>query len=389
MTPRERMRAALRHSEPDRVPVDNNGFVSSIHEVAYRALLAKLGRTEEIVILDPVQRIVLASEDVMNLLGVDTRYIYPNAPSTWQYRENADGTWVDEWGTTFRKLGLYADPVGPVLREKSYAEIRAYNAPDPVHPSRFHGVREKALGLFEDTGFSLAAGPIFCIDYVRWVLRGLEQSVADLYEDPALAGYMLDMIVDWMSANGGRLLDELGTTIDIFWVGDDWGAQACPFYSPEMFRSVFKPRVAKLIASLKKHTSAKCSYHCCGSVYWAMQDLVDCGVDILHPLQPNAADNGDSARIKAEFGKKLSFHGSTNNQGLFHAGVAAMERDTLQRLKALAPGGGYIFSSGHNVQANMSPESLLAFFAIARDYGAYPIDVRRIDERIAELSGKV
>jgi uroporphyrinogen decarboxylase len=389
MTPRERMRTALRHHEPDRVPIDNNGFVSSIHEVAYRALLEKLGRTEEIVILDPVQRIVLASEHVMNLLGVDTRYIYPHAPSTWQYRENADGTWADEWGTTFRRLGLYADPVGPVLRGKSYAEVRAYKAPDPVHPSRFHGVGEKAKSLFEGTAYSLASGPIFCIDYVRWVLRGLEQSVADLYEDPALAGYLLDMIVDWMSAFGGRLLDELGTTIDIFWVGDDWGAQACPFYSPEMFRSVFKPRVAKLIASLKKHTSAKCSYHCCGSVYWAMQDLVDCGVDILHPLQPNAADNGDSARIKAEFGAKLSFHGGTNNQGLFHTGGAAMEIDTLQRLKSLAPGGGYIFSSGHNVQANMSPLSLLAFFAIARDYGACPLDVRRIDARIAELSGKV
>jgi uroporphyrinogen decarboxylase len=155
-----------------------------------------------------------------------------------------------------------------------------------------------------------------------------------------------------------------------------------------MFRRVFKPRIAKLIATLKKHTSAKCCYHCCGSVSWAMQDLVDCGVDILHPLQPNAAGNGDSARIKREFGGKLSFHGGTNNQGLFHQGGPAMEVDTLQRLLRLAPGGGYIFSSGHNVQANMSPESLLSFFSIARDYGSYPIDARRIEARIAELGGE-
>ena len=385
MTPRERVRVALSHQEPDKVPVDNNGLVSSIHEVAYRNLLRHLGRSEDIVILDPVQRIVLSSEEVMRTLGVDTRYIYPNAPSTWVYHENPDGNWVDEWGTVFRKLGFYADPVRPVLRDKSYAEIKAYKPPDPVHHSRFAGVREKARRLHETTDWSLAAGPIFCLDYMRWVLRGLEQSVADLYENPPLAEYMLDEMVDWMSAHGGALLQEIGEYVDLFWVGDDWGAQQCPFYSPEMFRRIFKPRVKKLISSLKRHTKARCAYHCCGSVYWAMEDLIECGVDILHPVQPNAANNGDSVKIKAEFGSRLSFHGGTNNQGLFHGEQKAIELDTLQRLQAFAPGGGYVFSSGHNVQANMSPQNLFAFFAIARDYGKYPIDRRRVAERIAEL----
>ena len=299
--------------------------------------------------------------------------------------ENPDGTWVDEFGTVFRTLGLYADPVGPALRGKSLSEVKSYKLPDPVHPSRFQGVRERARILHETTGYSLAAGPIFCIDYMRWVLRGLEQSVADLYEDPPLAEYLLDAMVDWMSANGSALLAEIGQYIDIFWVGDDWGAQQCPFYSPEMFRRVFKPRVARLISALKRHTRARCAYHCCGSVYWAMEDLIEAGVDVLHPVQPNAKDNGDSARIKREFGARLGFHGGTNNQGLFHGERAAIEIDTLQRLSALAPGGGYIFSSGHNIQANMSPENLLAFFRVAAEYGTYPIDRRRIDERIAEL----
>ncbi|HTZ53160.1 MAG TPA: uroporphyrinogen decarboxylase family protein [Spirochaetia bacterium] len=386
MTSRERVRTALRHEEPDRVPVDNNGFVSSIHEAAYRNLLEHLGRTEAISILDPVQRIVLASEEVMCALGVDTRYIYPNAPSSWRYQENPDGTWKDEWGTTFRRLDLYADPVGPVLRDKDLAAIKRYRPPDPVHSSRFAGVRDHARRLYETTDWALAAGPIFCIDYVRWVLRGLEQSIADLYENPPIAEYLLDEIVDWMSAHGGALLDEIGDLVDVFWVGDDWGAQQCPFYSPEMFRRVFKPRVKKLISSLKRHTKARCAYHCCGSVYWAMEDLLECGVDILHPLQPSAAGNGDSPKIKRDFGKRLSFHGGTNNQGLFHGDRRAMEIDTLGRLRDLAPGGGYIFSSGHNIQANMRPENLLAFFRVAREYGAYPIDTARIDARMEELA---
>ncbi|HTO23983.1 MAG TPA: uroporphyrinogen decarboxylase family protein, partial [Spirochaetia bacterium] len=359
---------------------------SSIHEAAYRNLLEHLGRTEAISILDPVQRIVLASEEVMCALGVDTRYIYPNAPSSWRYQENPDGTWKDEWGTTFRRLDLYADPVGPVLRDKDLAAIKAYRPPDPVHSSRFAGVRDHARRLYETTDWALAAGPIFCIDYVRWVLRGLEQSIADLYENPPIAEYLLDEIVDWMSAHGGALLDEIGDLVDVFWVGDDWGAQQCPFYSPEMFRRVFKPRVKKLISSLKRHTKARCAYHCCGSVYWAMEDLLECGVDILHPLQPSAAGNGDSPKVKRDFGKRLSFHGGTNNQGLFHGDRRAMEIDTLGRLRDLAPGGGYIFSSGHNIQANMRPENLLAFFRVAREYGAYPIDTARIDARMEELA---
>jgi len=383
MTSRQRVKLALEHREPDRVPIDNNGIVSSIHEVAYGNLLRKLARSEDTVILDPVQRIALSSEQVLTSLGVDTRYLYPNAPDGWEYRENPDGTWVDEWGTTYRRLGFYADTVIPPLRGKSFAEVKAFRFPDPTDPSRFRGLRQKARVLHDTTDFALVSGSMICFDYVRWILRGLEDSVADLYEEPRLAAYLLDAIVDWMVAFGGKLLDEIGDLIEFFWVGDDWGAQTSPFYSPEMFRQVFKPRVARLISSLKTHTRAKCAYHCCGSVTWAMNDLIEAGVDILHPLQPNAAGNGDSKAIKADYGSRLSFHGGTNNQGLFHGDLTAMKIDTLQRLSALAPGGGYIFSSGHNIQANMPAENVIALFAVGREYGGYPIDQDRILDAIA------
>ncbi len=385
MTSRERVRLALEHREPDRVPIDNNGIVSSIHEVAYGNLLRHLGRSEDIVILDPVQRIVLSSEEILVTLGVDTRYLYPNAPDGWEYRENPDGTWVDEFGTTYRRLGYYADTVLPPLRGKSFAEVKAYRFPDPTDPSRFRGLRDKARRLHETTDFALVSGSMICFDYIRWILRGLEDSVADLYEEPRLAAYLLDAIVDWMTAFGGAILSEIGDCIEFFWVGDDWGAQTSPFYSPQMFREVFKPRVKKLIASLKTHTRAKCAYHCCGSVSWVMNDLIEAGVDILHPLQPNAAGNGDSRAIKAEHGARLSFHGGTNNQGLFHGDSTAMKIDTLERLSGLAPGGGYIFSSGHNIQANMPAENILALFAAGRDFGAYPIDQKRIAEAVDDL----
>jgi uroporphyrinogen decarboxylase len=367
------------------VPIDNNGVVSSIHEAAYAGLLATLGLQEKAVILDAVQRITLNSEAVLTALGVDTRYVYAGGPSSWSYRENPDGTWKDEFGTTFRRVGLYADNVGPVLKGRSLAEVKAYKFPDPTDPERFKGMRERALALRASTEYAVVSGSMLSLDYVRWVLRGIEDAIADLHEDPRLAEYQLDATVDWMIAFGGGIMDEIGDLIEFFWVGDDWGAQGGPFYGPEMFRRIFKPRIARLIAALKKKTAAQCAYHCCGSVRWAIPDLMEAGVDILHPLQPSAEGNGDTVGIKSEFGARLSFHGGTDNQGLFHRDPKTLELDTLKRLRALAPGGGFIFSSGHNIQANMPPENIRLLFSIGRDFGRYPLDCKAIDSRIAEL----
>ncbi len=385
MTSRERVRRAINHEEPDRVPIDNNGIVSSMHEVAYRNLLGYLEMKEEPVILDAVQRITLNSEGVLEALGVDTRYLYPNAPASWSYVENPDGTWMDEFGVTYKRVGYYADTVIPALRGKSFSEVKAYKFPDPTDPSRFRGLREKALHLARTSDYALVSGSMICFEYIRWILRGLEQSMADFYEEPRMTEYVLDAVVDWMIAYSGGIMDAIGDVIDVFWVGDDWGGQGGPFYSPEMFRKVFKPRITRLIGAMKRKTNAKCAYHCCGSVRWAIPDLIEAGVDILHPLQPSAEGNDDSVGIKAEFGRRLSFHGGTNNQGLFHGSSIPLEIDTLRRIRDLAPGGGYLFSSGHNIQANMPPENIALLFSLAKEYGRYPIDAAAIDARIAEL----
>jgi uroporphyrinogen decarboxylase len=385
MTSRERVRQALAFNEPDRVPIDNNGIASSIHEAAYQNLLHHLGWSEPIVILDPVQRITLASEQILETLGVDTRYLYPNAPAGWEYREDERGCWRDEFGAVYQRIGFYAECVAPPLKGQSYAAVKAYRFPDPTDPARFAGLKAKAARLHGSTGFALASGAMLCLDYIRWIVRGLEDSILDTAEGSPVQEYLLDAITEWMMAFGGALLQELGQHIEFFWVGDDWGAQGGPFYSPETFRKVFKPRLSRLIGHLKTKTRAKCAYHCCGSVRWALEDMIDIGVDILHPLQPNARGNEDTAGIKRQAAGRLCFHGGTNNQGLFHDGLRELAMDTLRRIRDLAPGAGYLVSSAHNIQANMPPENLLALFRLAREFGAYPIDTRRIGEEIARL----
>ena len=95
MTYRERMRKALNYEEPDRLPIDNGGVVSGMHEVAYRNLLGYLGMEDTITIYDPVQRLALVKDEILDLLGVDTRYIFANPPSSCPYPSSLNTLWLE------------------------------------------------------------------------------------------------------------------------------------------------------------------------------------------------------------------------------------------------------------------------------------------------------
>jgi uroporphyrinogen decarboxylase len=377
MDSRERMRAALSHKEPDRVPIDNNGFVSGMHIEAYKNLLKMLNFEEEIIVLDPVQKLALVSDRVRDMLGIDSKYIYARAGMNYEFKVNPDGTFEDEFGAVFRNCGFYADNIKPPLRGMTLEEIKAYRFPDPKDSSRFAGLREEVKRLKENSSYSLWGGNIQTIFYIGWVLRGMEDFMLDIYGDPKLSSWLIDAVTEWVSAWYEGYMDCIGDSIDVFWIADDWGTQCGPLVSPVYFRKEIVPRFKKLISFIKTKTNAKCCYHSCGSVYWCMEDILEMGVDIIQPVQANAEGN-DTTRLKKEYGSRISFHGGTNNQGIFHKDIHSMSIDTLKRIGELAPGGGYIFSSGHNIQANMPPENILRFFELGREFGKYPVDHKAI-----------
>ena len=386
MNSRERVRRTLIHKEPDRVPIDNNGFVSGMHEVAYKNLLKYLNIEDEIIIYDPVQRLAVVKDEVKDILGVDTIYIYPDVPSNYKYIENPDGTFKDEYGVVYKKVGYYADCLIPPLRGKSFEEIKTFKFPDPEDLSRFEGLRLKVKKYHENTEFSIWAGVVSSLFYFAWIIRGLEDFMTDIYISPKTAKYLMDKIVDWNMKFFKGFYSEIGEYIDVFWIGDDWGIQEGPIISPVYFKNEVVPRFRKMISFIKTMTKAKCCYHSCGSTYWCMGDLLDMGVDIVHPIQANAKGN-DTEKLKKEFGSKICFHGGTNNQGVFHKDIHILTIDTLKRIKDLAPGGGYIFSSGHNIQANMLPENIIKLFELGREFGKYPINIGNIEKRIEEEKG--
>ena len=221
MNSRDRVQTAITFKEPDRIPIDNNGNVSGMHEVAYNNLLKYLGFDDEVRIYDPVQRLAEVSDEIKDMLGVDTRYIYPNAPSNYQFIEKPDGTFKDEYGTVYRRVGYYADAHKSPLRDKTLEEIKSFKLPDPGDPSRFEGIRERAISLNKNTEYSIWAGPVNSLFYLAWCLRGLDQFMADLYGDPDIAEYLMDAIVDWNIGFFEKFYEEIGDLIDVFWIGDD------------------------------------------------------------------------------------------------------------------------------------------------------------------------
>lgn len=385
MTRRERVRRALNKMEPDRVPIDNNGGVSGMHEIAYRNLLSYLQTDDVMHIYDPTQRLALVRQDIRDFLGVDTLYIGPKAPSFWTYEEKPDGSWVDEFGSYYERCGNYTEFVRPILHNASLADMKRYKFPNPRDGGRFEGLEAEARALYEGTDYALVGGLLPNLYYTAWILRGMQQFTEDVMVNPDIAEYLLDKVQEYYTAFADEFLTRVGRYLEIQWVGDDWGLQTAPFLPPKIMKESIVPRFKELITFLKSKTNAKICYHSCGVTYAIMEDFIEMGVDIIHPVQANATGNEDAARLKKEYGGRIMFHGNTNNQGVFHKSREEVVADALYRIRNLAPGGGYIFSSGHNIQGNMPPENILAFFDTAKRFGSYPIDTRRIDAELERL----
>jgi uroporphyrinogen decarboxylase len=206
-----------------------------------------------------------------------------------------------------------------------------------------------------------------------WYILGLEQAFMHLADNQALMEVFTERILEWQIAYWSMVLDAVGPYIDIVQLGEDLGTQQGPIMSPSTFRRIYKPRMRRLVDAIRRRTQARVYLHSCGSIYQFIPDLIECGIQILNPIQVNAAEM-DSARLKQEFGKDLTFWGGGCDPVIMGTGTPQeVVKDVRQRVRDLAVGGGFIFGSVHNIQANVPPENIVAMFDAAREYGRYPI----------------
>jgi len=382
MKPRQRVLRAINYQVPDRVPIDLGGFQTGIHQKAYQNLIDYLGLDEEIVIMDAVQQLAKPSEQVLQRFRVDTRYLCANAPEGFDGRilqNKRDGKlWhdlKDEFGIVWSMPDdqqLYMDISVHPLANATIEDVKKYPFPNGRDPSRFAGLREKAIKMRTETDFAICTGIGGVVYEYCWYLRGMERWLMDTLENPAFCGALLDQMLKYWKDFYTGFLGQIGDLVDVVMTGDDLTGQSGPLFSPDFYRRVVKPRQKALIQHIKTLTNAKIWYHTCGGCRIYIPELIDNGVDILNPVQLSAGGM-DPAALKSEFGGKIVFWGGgIDSQRIFpFASPDEIRLQVKKNLEIFKPAGGYVFSNVHDIQADVPVENIVAFFDAAYQYGSY------------------
>ena len=197
-----------------------------------------------------------------------------------------------------------------------------------------------------------------------WALRGLERMMLDLAVDPDLAETILDIPFHYHLAAAKTLV---GLGVDMIWTGDDVGAQSAMMISPAMWRRFLKPRMAEFFAELKRiNPAVKVAYHSDGAIGPIIPELIEIGVDVLNPIQPACID---PARLKRDYGEKLCFWGSIDEQHTLPFGTPADVRNEVKsRLETLGKGGGLIIGPTHHVQLDTPMENFRAMIETIKNH---------------------
>jgi uroporphyrinogen decarboxylase len=417
MTSRERVRAAIDHTEPDRVPIDFGGMGSTgIMCVAYNRLKTHLGITDEVTRMnDWGQQLSEPGAWALERFHADvlplSRSLSPVTDSdrTREYEEKFGGSWKPwtlpdgseaEASASFNpepdgkggwqlrndrgiwavmpKGTLYFDDGGPanhaLYHVESLEDLGDWR-PALATEEGYASSVEKAKWLHENTDFAIMSGGGGSALEAGQGLRGWDKFMMDMAGDPDLVHEMLGRMVEVNVHNTSLFLEMVGDYIDLIAMGDDLGMQSGPQMSLDMYREFIHPAHKAVYQAAKKAAPDVAVFlHSCGGIRPLIPSLIDEGVEVLNPVQTNAAGMAPSG-LKDDFGDKLTFWGGgAEVAGALTDGTPDEVREQVrERLRVFAPGGGYVFNQVHNIQANVPPENIVAMFDAAYEFGAYPI----------------
>ena len=363
MDSRERVEATLRHSDVDRVPVD---FWAS-REVKARLL---------------THYAVNSFTEVLDRFNVDFRYIEGPVYVGPELKRRADGSVEDHFGVPRVQVpygsgvasGYYSEVVEfPLAHVRSVDEVEDYGGwPDP-NWFDYECVREQARRARES-----GRAVVFMGDRLNrcaqlkpaMYMRGVDQILVDTVLDPEIAHAILGRCRDFYLEYARRALEAAEGNLDIFFTGDDYGMQTNTFMSVACWQEFLSTGFRRFI-ELGHEFGCRVAHHTCGSVASLIPELIECGLDILNPLQPEAA-HMDHERIKTDFGSRLSFHGGISIQTTMpHGTPEEVRRDVCALRRRLGTGGGLIFCTAHNLQVDVPLENIEALIGAYREYGGY------------------
>lgn len=387
-TPRQRVLTALRHQQPDRQPVD---FLATSE--IWRQLREYFDIDErepsDVDFFDPNW------EAILQRLEVDCRVIsydqfckppesaiLPGAKVNWwdalsrstpnrMFRQKLpDGTWRDIWGHV---IGIVQNQSGsyeefsewPLGRAESVADLQHHPWPDPDWWD-FSSLPD-LLAQYDAMGDFHLRFRIGSVFEIAWQLRGMQEFLMDLVRSPEIPLYILDRLTEVHVENTKRVLELAGDRLDMVYIYDDVATQNSLMISQRMYRQFVRPFHERIIAVAKSY-GIPVMYHCDGALYPLIPDFIDLGIDLLNPVQADA--NGmEPARLKAEFGEQLSFHGGIDIIKTLPRGtVDDVRHEVNERIRVLGKNGGYILCSSHHIQSDTPLINVLSMYDIESRY---------------------
>ncbi|MEN3202272.1 MAG: uroporphyrinogen decarboxylase family protein [Atribacterota bacterium] len=308
-----------------------------------------------------------AREKMVSYLG-DTHFIekignhlaYVKAIPPYGVKEVAPGFFQDEWGVVWNRT---VDPdIGNPTPVLSRPTLVGYHFPDPTDPSRYKHIpsfveaHRDAFKLLRET---------YTLFERAWSLRGMEEFLSDMLVNESFVKDLLDAITAFHLEVIDRALD---FGLDGVLFGDDWGWQGGLIMGPRLWRKYIKPRFAEMIA-LVREKGKKAFLHCCGKVQEIFPDLVEIGLHVFNPFQPEVMD---IFVLKREYYGKLAFWGGVSIQRLLPFGTPEeVQKETRRILKELGRGGGYIAAPSHALPRDIPCENIVALCEVLTNQGSF------------------
>ncbi len=422
MKSRERVQLALRHCEPDRVPMDLGGsavtgmHASSVYLLRQALHLDTPGTPVKVV--EPYQMLGEIEPDLMEALGVDVvplsgpRTLFGFRNENWRPWTLFDGTPVlvpggfntdpepDGGILMYPEGDRSAPPSGRMPMGGYYFDALVRQPPiddttlnvednlqefGPISDEDLAHFEREVERLWVETDKAILAnfggtafGDIALVP-APWIKhpRGI-RDIAEWYMSTVTRRDYVYRVFSRQCeiglANLARIHEVVGERVAaVFVTGTDFGAQTRSFISRKTYQQLYQPFHKEVNDWIHRHTTWKTFIHSCGSVMDLLPDFVEAGFDILNPVQCSAAGM-DPGELKARFGDRIVFWGGgVDTQHILPFGRPEDVRaEVRERIRIFGRGGGFVFDAIHNVQAGISVDNLLALFEAVREYRQYP-----------------
>jgi len=280
------------------------------------------------------------------------------------YPDLAKDTFLDWWGVGHRTTpdSVHDQMLHPLAMAEDEEEIENY--PLPVFTEEGNGHIAEAAKALKSQGIAAVGNLQMTVWETSWYIRGMENLMMDMASEDPMADALLSRI-EASAVARAEIYARAGA--DILFLGDDVGMQKTVMMSEALYCTWIKPRLARVIAAAKCiNPDILIFYHSCGYIEPFIPHLIEAGVEVLNPIQPESMN---FAHIHSLYGDKISFYGTIGTQTTLPFGSTAEVKEAVKKhLDIAGPAGGLLIAPTHVVEPDVPWENLLAFVEACREY---------------------